>query len=270
MLFRSFPMSEEIVNAFESSELAAPASFEELETRMRLKGKVKRLELYGAFVDVGVGVDALIHISQLSNKPVNRVSDVLNVDDEIEVWVDKVDQERGQFTVTMVEPSQLDWSDLNEGQAYVGKVTRLENFGAFVDIGAPKEGLVHISELSYNYVNHPSEVVKTGDEVTVKVLGFNRRKRRIDLSMKALQEAPEGEATAGASDAFVDDYEEPEEMPTAMEIALRRALGEDSAQFTGDPDRKRSRARQGRSRRDRLRQEQESLLSRTLASREDA
>src|SRR5690606_39179127 len=105
-----------------------------------------------------------------------------------------IDQERGQFTVTMIEPIAVEWGDLAEGQSYTGKVTRLENFGVFVDIGAAKEGLVHISELSHNYVNHPSEVVTIGDEVAVQVLSFSKRKRRIDLSMKALMATPEQEA----------------------------------------------------------------------------
>src|SRR5690606_15594251 len=115
------------------------------------------------------------------------------------VWVEKVDPERQQVMLTMVPPLAVDWNELKTDQVYDGKVTRLETFGAFVSIGAEREGLVHISELSHNYVKHPSEVVKVGDDVQVKVLGFNRRKRRIDLSMKALTEKPEMEAMAPQS-----------------------------------------------------------------------
>ena len=260
-------MSEEITT---NAAAAAPdsLSFDTLKPKMRLTGIVKRLELYGAFVDVGVGVDALIHISQLGKERINRVADVLNVDDEISVWVDRIDQERGQFTVTMIEPIAVEWADLAEGQSHTGKVTRLENFGAFVDIGASKEGLVHISELSHNYVNHPNEVVKVGDEVAVQVLGFSKRKRRIDLSMKALMEAPAAEAPAVVVeekfDSFDEMEEEIEEMPTAMEIALRRAMGQDARMAR---EHKQKLEKQGRNRRERLRRQQEDLLSRTLSSR---
>ncbi len=262
-------MSEEMIT---NAATAAPdsLSFDTLKPKKLLTGVVKRLELYGAFVDVGVGVDALIHISQLGKERVNRVADVLNVGDEISVWVDRIDQERGQFTVTMIEPIAIEWSDLAEGQSYTGKVIRLENFGAFVDIGAAKEGLVHISELSHNYVNHPSEVVKVGDEVAVQVLSFSKRKRRIDLSMKALMEAPEAEAPAAVIEETYDDFdeseEESEELPTAMEIALRRALGQDARLAR---ERKQKIEKQGRNRRERLRRQQEDLLSRTLASRQN-
>ena len=265
-------MSEEMItNAADAVADAAPEtlSFATLKPKMELTGTVKRLELYGAFIDVGVGADALIHISQLGKERVNRVADVLNVGDEISVWVDRIDQERGQFTVTMIEPIAVEWSDLAEGQTYTGTVTRLENFGAFVDIGAAKEGLVHISELSHNYVNHPSEVVKVGDEVQVQVLGFSKRKRRIDLSMKSLMEVPEAEAPQAVVEEvymdFDDEEEELEEMPTAMEIALRRALGQDAGTGRGY---KRS-VEKSRRRRDRLRRQQEDLLSRTLASRQN-
>ena len=120
---------------------------------------------------------------------------IFNVGDEISVWIEDVDPDKGQVTVTMLEPLAVEWSDLKEGQAYTGKVTRLEKFGAFVDIGAEKEGLIHVSELSHDFVKHPSEVLKVDDEVQVKVLGFSKRKRRIDLSRKALLETPESEIT---------------------------------------------------------------------------
>lgn len=264
-------MSEEIItNAADAAADAAPdtLSFATLKPKMQLTGTVKRLELYGAFIDIGVGVDALIHISQLGKDRVNRVADVLTVGEEVSVWVDRIDSEKGQLTVTMIEPIAVEWSDLAEGQAYTGTVTRLENFGAFVDIGAAKEGLVHISELSHNYVNNASEVVRVGDEVQVQVLGFSKRKRRIDLSMKALIEAPEAEMSAAhvqeAYQDFDDQEDEVEELPTAMEIALRRALGQDASAAAREQKRN---IEKGRRRRERLRRQQEDLLSRTLTSR---
>ena len=76
---------------------------------------------------------------------------------------------RGQIMVTMIEPLAVEWRDLKNGQTYTGTVSRLENYGAFIDIGAEREGLVHISEISHDYVKHPSEVLKAGDEVQVEV-----------------------------------------------------------------------------------------------------
>ena len=163
-------MNEENTGAItEDMELTAPSpeTLQDLEPKMKLTGKVVRLELYGAFIDVGVGVNALIHISQLGHERVNRVSDVLNEGDEVTVWVDKVDPQRNQLMVSMVEPLAVDWRDLKSGQMHSGVVRRLEDFGAFIDIGAEREGLVHISELSHDFVKHPSEVLSVGNEVEV-------------------------------------------------------------------------------------------------------
>jgi small subunit ribosomal protein S1 len=267
-------MIDEVIEAAEPQTEDAPAgaqpgSLDELKPKMKLTGKVARLELYGAFIDLGVGSNAILHISQLGKEKVNRVADVLNVGDEVTVWVDKVDPARGQAMVTMIEPLAVDWSDLKEGATHTGTVTRLEKFGAFVDIGAEKEGLVHISELSHDYVKHPSEVLKPGDEVQVKVLGFSKRKRRIDLSIKALLEqqkpaAPEPVASREREvEAEVYDEEIEEEMPTAMEIALRRAMGNDYK-----ADRRKQLARKSRQQQRRMREEQDDIIARTLRMRE--
>jgi ribosomal protein S1 len=230
---------------------------------MKVTGKVARIELYGAFIDLGVGTNATLHISQLGRDRVNRVSDALSIGDEVSVWVDKVEPERGQVTVTMIEPLAVEWSDLQEGAVITGVVTRLEKFGAFVDIGAEKEGLVHVSEMSHGYVKHPSEAVRIGDTVQVKVLSFSRRKRRIDLSMKALLGTPETAAPSVVEEAF-DEAEEEGEMPTAMEIALRNAMGDEMDRY----DRRRQFAKKSHKRQGRSRREQDDILSRTLRMRE--
>ena len=130
-------------------ETTLPTSLNDLQRKTKLTGTVQRLELYGAFIDVGLETSALIHISQIGKEHVNRVADVLNVGDEVTVWVDKVDAKRNQLMVTMIEPLAVDWSDSKKGQVFTGTISRLENFGAFVNIGAEREGLVHISELSH-------------------------------------------------------------------------------------------------------------------------
>jgi ribosomal protein S1 len=252
----------EVNGEAEAMESAAPevtpTSINDLKPKMQLKGTVNRLELYGAFIDLGLGTNALIHISQLGKEHVNRVADVLNVGDEVTVWVDKIDPQREQIMVTMIPPLDVEWSELDKGQVYGGSVKRLESFGAFIDIGAEREGLVHISELSHNYVKHPSEVLTVGDEVQVQVLGFSKRKRRIDLSIKNLLEKPESEASE-ATPAEVYQFEEEveEEVPTAMEFALRQAMGDSI------PTRRKQGGKKRR-KRDQRRDQQDDILSRTL------
>ncbi|MBW7958062.1 MAG: S1 RNA-binding domain-containing protein [Anaerolineae bacterium] len=282
-------MSAEAVEIIpETTTEAAPTSIADLQPKMQLKGTVKRLELYGAFIDLGIDATGLVHISKLGGEQVNRVSDALQEGQEVTVWVEKVDPERQQVMLTMVPPLAVDWTELKTDQVYEGKVTRLETFGAFVSIGAEREGLVHISELSHNYVKHPSEVVNVGDEVQVKVLGFNRRKRRIDLSMKALTEKPEVEAAPAPQRSSgrgggqqrrssnrerfdPQEYEivedDVEEMPTAMEIAMRRALGNDTVIAVKSEQRG---SRKGKkAQREEQRRVQEDLLKRTLTMQSD-
>jgi ribosomal protein S1 len=218
-------MSEDVAEIVEEAgdvpeSSSKPQSLSDLEPRMQLEGTIVGLSPYGAYVDIGVGPQAILHSSKLG-KRVSRVSEALSPGDEVTLWVEDVDLEREQVTVTMIEPYAVDWSDLKKGQTYSGSVTRLEKFGAFVDIGAEKEGLVHVSELSNDYVKHPSQAVRLGDKIDVSVIGFDKRKQRIDLSRKALLEAPESEEAQ--ADA-VDEGDEEEVMPTAMEIALREAM----------------------------------------------
>ncbi len=226
----------------------------DLQPKMKLGGTVQRLELYGAFIDIGHGVSAILHISKL-NRRVNRVSDALAVGDEITVWVDSIDPQRDQVTVTMIEPLAVEWRDLKKDQVHSGTVTRLEKFGAFVDIGAEKEGLVHISELSHDYIKHPSEAVKNGDTIQVVVLGFNKRKRRIDLSRKALLRIQEAEAELEEPES-----EEEEEVLTAMQMAMRRAM-HDSPDDQSASEAVSSKTGAGASIK---RDEQEDILNRTL------
>ena len=292
-------VTAEEVTSEEVSAEATPTSIADLTPKMQLKGTVKRLELYGAFIDLGIDATGLVHISKIGGEQVNRVSDALHEGEEVAVWVEKVDPERQQVMLTMIPPLAVDWTELKTDQVYEGKVTRLETFGAFVGIGAEREGLVHISELSHNYVKHPSEVVNVGDEVEVKVLGFNRRKRRIDLSMKALTERPEmqpmqqsqprqsGGQSGGQGGArpsggggkrrqsreryepevyeMVED--DNEEVPTAMEIAMRRALGNET--ITAVKTEQRGGRKGKKAIREGQRQMQEELLKRTLTMQSD-
>jgi ribosomal protein S1 len=184
----------------------------ELKPAMQLKGRVTRLGLFGAFVDIGAEKEGLIHISMLKQEHVNRVEDVLQEGQEVEVWVHKVDRKVGRIELTMIRPIQLKWNKIKTGLKLKGKVVRVESYGAFIDVGAERPGLVHVSELSADYVSDPGEIVRVGDEVDVSVIDFDRKKRQIRLSMKELMLEIE------------PDEEIEEEAPTAMEIALRQAL----------------------------------------------
>ncbi|MDX9990480.1 MAG: S1 RNA-binding domain-containing protein [Anaerolineales bacterium] len=163
----------------------------DLKPKTQLTGKVVKITLAGAIVDVGQAVPGIVHISQLQSEPVKRVEDVVAVGQEINTWVRKAKSDR--IELTMIEPLGLEWRELKPETVVKGKVIRLETYGAFVEIGAERPGLVHISEMAHGYVKTPQEVVKEGDEIDVMVLEVDRKKKQIRLSMKATQPKPEEE-----------------------------------------------------------------------------
>ncbi len=223
----------------------AISRLEDLQPKMKLTGKVKKIELFGAFVDIGVGRDGLVHISALSPQRVNQVSDVVKEGDTVTVWVRKVDPKAGRVELTMLEPLAVDWEEIKAGQVRTGKVVKLEKFGAFVDIGAERPGMVHISEMATYRVEEVSEIVKVGDEIQVKVLGVDPRKKQIKLSIKALDVEEE-----------VLETEEEEAALTAMELAFRRAQEGHATS-----------AAKAKAKYKQTRREQEDILSRTLSTR---
>jgi ribosomal protein S1 len=210
------------VSAEEHSDKALTLA--EIKPTMELKGRVTKLGLFGAFVDIGAEKEGLIHISMLSREHINRVEDVLKEGQEVDVWVHRVDREAGRIELTMIRPVQLKWKNLKTGMRLKGKVARVESYGAFIDVGAERPGLVHVSEMSTDYVSDPKDIVSVGDEVEVSVIDFDRKKRQIRLSMKELLLEIE------------PDEEIEEEAPTAMEIALRQALnGSDETETAIEP-----------------------------------
>lgn len=168
--------------------------FEKLAPGQTYDGKVKTIKDYGAFVDIG-GVDGLLHVGQISWSRINHPSEVLSEGQQIEVKVLSVDQDKKKIGLGMRQMTQNPWRTAeqnypSESTAH-GKVTRIEGFGAFVELEPGIEGLIHISELDHKRVKTVHEVLKVGQEVDVQVLEVNPSKKRISLSLKALKEKPE-------------------------------------------------------------------------------
>ena len=163
-------------------ELAPVAA---LEPKTKLSGKVMKTTLAGALVDIGQSLPGVIHISQLSENAVNKVEDVVKEGQTVEVWVRRVKKDR--IELTMIQPLALEWKEIEPDMVVKGKVVRLETYGAFVDIGAERPGMIHVSELAHGYVKTPGEIVKEGDEVEAKIIDVDRKKKQIKLSMKALE-----------------------------------------------------------------------------------
>lgn len=235
----------------EEMSSSTPTSISDLTPKMELKGTVKRIELFGAFVDVGIGQDVLLHISQLGQLHVRNVSDVVKEGDEITVYVLKVDVANSRAAVSLLKPPDMTWDDLHVGQMLQGTVVRIENFGAFVDVGAERPALIHVSNLADNYVDSPGDVVQVGQIVEARVIEVDRRNRRIDMSMKSAAEPPPP----------MPVETEESHMPTAMELALREAMDDER----GRRSRKENR---DRDRRERRMREQEDIISRTLRSQQ--
>ncbi len=252
--------------------ITTPAS--ELKPKTKLTGKVVKTTLAGVLVDIGMEIPGIIHISQLSSTAVKRVEDVVQVGQAVDVWVRKVKADRVELT--MIEPVGMDWRELKPELILKGKVVRLETYGAFVEIGAERPGLVHISEMAHGYVKAPGDVVKEGDDINVMVLDVDRKKKQIRLSMKAVMPKPEekvevepapaaprterkrggkkGKPQAEKFDMGNETPSEPE--PTVFELAWQAALDRAKAE-------KAAKAKKGKG----ADQAQDEIIKRTLKNR---
>jgi small subunit ribosomal protein S1 len=212
----------------------------------------------------------------------------LQVGQEVDVWVKRVKDERVELT--MIKPLDLEWRDIKKGMNIKGTVVRLEKFGAFVEIGAERPGLIHISEMAHGYVRQPSDVVKEGDEVEAQIIDINRKKRQIKLSIKALLPEPvkeeeparafvdnlpkrdkvvrkkktkssrsKGDDMGGDVDELLAGINQPaaEAEPTAMEMAMREAMEKAKARKNDEKARKNKV----------VSREQEDILNRTLGQK---
>ncbi|HGO7054573.1 TPA: 30S ribosomal protein S1 [Neisseria meningitidis] len=170
------------------------ALLENLQEGSVIKGIVKNITDYGAFVDLG-GIDGLLHITDLVWRRVKHPSEVLEVGQEVEAKVLKFDQDKQRVSLGMKQLGEDPWSGLTrrypQGTRLFGKVSNLTDYGAFVEIEQGIEGLVHVSEMDWTNKNvHPSKVVQLGDEVEVMILEIDESRRRISLGMKQCQANP--------------------------------------------------------------------------------
>ena len=179
----------EQVNSKEREELLTS-----LEEGQRLKGVVKNLTDYGAFVDLG-GVDGLLHITDISWSRINHPSESLNIGDKIEVQIIKFDKEEKKVSLGIKQLTQDPWDGIENkfplNTSVMAKVTNLTDYGFFAEIESGVEGLVHVSEIDWTNKNiHPSKVVQLGDSLEVMILVVDEEKRRISLGVKQLTENP--------------------------------------------------------------------------------
>ena len=167
---------------------------QELEVGQRRKGVVKNIAEFGAFVDLG-GIDGLLHITDMSWGRISHPSEMVSIDQEIEVQILHIDHEKEKIALGLKQKSASPWEEVESkypvNQQVRGTVVNVMSYGAFVKLEEGIEGLVHISEMSWTRrISHPSELVNIDDEIDVVVLGINKEKQEISLGMKQTQENP--------------------------------------------------------------------------------
>ncbi|MFH1086423.1 MAG: S1 RNA-binding domain-containing protein [Chloroflexota bacterium] len=209
--------------------MSRPTKVDALKIGMVLRGKVKSLVEFGAFVDIGVGRDGLAHISALKRAGLDGA---LHVGDEIEVQIRRIELDNGRISLTIpgvAKGTKTQLAELTAGTVMTGRVVRLVDFGAFVDLGAQTDGLLHVSQFPTRYVNHPSEIVKVGDEVQVRILEVDVDKRRISLTMKTDEPAAapreRQERTDRSERSERSDRSDRSERPARSERPDRRRSG---------------------------------------------
>lgn len=182
-----------------------PRRFKDVQAGMQLQGKVTSIALYGIFVDVGVGRDGLVHISEMSDKRIESPTDLVQIGTAVDVWVKSVDADARRISLTMRDPNrarperperraprrrEVDRERLAQmkiGDSVEGVISSLAPFGAFVDLGVGKDGLVHVSELAEGRVERPEDAVQVGERYTFKVLEVDPEGNRISLSLRRAQ-----------------------------------------------------------------------------------
>ncbi len=243
-----------------------------LSVGQEVQGTVKRIADFGAFIDIGVGRDGLIHISELSVRRVGKVTDVLSEGQEVTAWIKKLDRDRNRISLTLIDPETKTIRDLEKDEIVQGTVTRILPYGAFVDIGIGRDALLHVREMASGFVAKPEDVVSVGETIEARIIELSRRRGRVDLSLKGLRPEPEAavsysqEPEPSASSSYapepeedVADIFEDTEVLSPMELAFKRAMEAEGIELPA------SKKKQGkRNRRDRNRSIQDEIIARTL------
>lgn len=212
-------------------------TFETLEVGGVVEGVVKRITDFGAFVDIGSGVEGLLHVSEMAWSRVAHPSDVVSEGQTFDVKVLKIDPEKERISLSLKATLPDPWDTVDQryqvGSIVAGTVTRVVDFGAFVKLEDGVEGLVHVSQLADYHVENPNEVVKSGDEVDVRVVSVDQEKRRIGLSMRD----PEAPRTSERSRPRAPQKEEPRTSSgDAPAVTLGDMFGDLSSFFDNNSD----------------------------------
>ena len=182
--------------------------FEKIAVGDIIEGTVKNLTDFGAFIDLG-GADGLLHISEMSWGRLENPKKVFTVGEEVRAFIKDI--QGNKIALSMKFPDQNPWADAAEkfkvGTVVTGKVARMTDFGAFVELAPGVDALLHVSQISHQHVDKPADVLKVGQEIEAQIVDFNEEDRKISLSMKVLEPAPVKEAAPAAEEAPAEEAE---------------------------------------------------------------
>lgn len=206
-----------------------------IQAGQEIEGTVQRLTPFGVFVDIG-GIDGLVHISEMAWHHVEEASELVKEGDKVKVQVLKVVPENERISLSMKAAQPGPWEQLGEEikvDAIVsGTVKRLVSFGAFVEIAPGVEGLVHISQISHRHIGTPHEVLEEGQEIKVKVLDLNPQEKRVSLSIKETEEAPEAPVKSEKSRKDKDNTGDYVAQPNqSLSLTLGERFGDKLSKF---------------------------------------
>lgn len=204
----------------EEYQKAKEEIFNTLEEGSVVDGVVRRITDFGAFVDIGGGVEGLLHVSEMAHSRVKHPSDVVSEGDQVKLMVLGLDKEAERISLGLKQTLPDPWDTIEEryqvGDKVSGIVTRTVDFGAFVKLEDGVEGLIHISQLAHRHVAKTDEVVKSGDEVEAKVISLDPEARRIGLSIRELEPKPEVKKEVKKMEKVEEKPEEEEQLTTTL------------------------------------------------------
>ena len=179
----------------ENSDVNKKEIFDSIEKGMEIEGIVKNITDFGAFIDLGSGVDGLLHITDITWGRINHPSDKLSIGDKIKVKIIDIDVDKSRLSLGTKQLSPNPWDKIQdnfkEGDKVKGKIVNIMNYGVFIEIEEGIEGLVHISEFSWTkHIKHPADIYKVGDKVETIILSIDQENKKISLGVKQLIDNP--------------------------------------------------------------------------------